>query len=335
MNRLKPVFFLGLICLAGCDRPHAAGPGITPQTTPDRSLPGPRTDSANSLPPSALSGRESAATPRPGPEFHSKNPDVERLVQSFSKGSPTAQEESVRALLEIGTMEALDGLVHLLGSLRPGELKTRTCQELSHLDTRDDRDTLLALMSLADQETRRALAIALGAQADSGLVLRMVEQFDAASHDQARQNARLVMSAIRAPEAMETLAAVLTDPNNGMSDPIVAAAAEALAMSGGAPQVNVLLRKMQSSGTPEEAKAIADLVAGISNPVAESALIYAARGNKEATTPTVRLAAVRALENFPGQESLGVLKQLQQDPNPEIQAAAAKARKKIETVLGL
>jgi HEAT repeat protein len=267
-----------------------------------------------------------SATQRTGPEtrpsFQSADSAVQALVEAFFNSSPEAQNETIDSLFALHSREALEGLIFILQCLQPSALKTNICQKLSTIDTRDNREYLMDLMPTADSDTRRALALALGAQADSALVMQLVERFDATSDERVKQSAQLVMSGVSSPDAMETLAAIVTDPLNGMTDPIVAAAAQALAQSASAPSVDTLLQKMNSSADSGGASAIGELISSIASPSAESALVYAASGNKLAANPNVRLAAVRALANFPTPETIEVLRRLEQDPDPVIQAAA-------------
>jgi HEAT repeat protein len=339
----RSLILLLVLSLAACDRrgspQSSADPGKPSQKISDSRLatrPGVADREVANLPQSALAPKDPSGNPAPvpKPEFRTKDPAVQDLVSRFFKAAPADQDEILQTLLERGSAEALEGLVHVLHSLKPGDRKTRICQELSQIDTREQRDILLGLMPSADPDTRRALAIALGAQADSALVMRLIDRFDSTDEVQARDSAQLVMSAIQSPAAMETLAAVVTDPINGMSDPMVAAAADALARAANPPGVNALLQKMSASESREDSEAIGKLIAAISNPIAESALIFAARGNKDAAKPAVRLAAVRALENFPTLESLAVLQQLQRDDNPDIRAASAAGATKIQAILG-
>jgi HEAT repeat protein len=335
---------LSVLFLAGCGRQDSTQP-----TSPSSQSSLDQTISRKTDPPSALSsgigqGPRSALSSarnlkqrsvvQPQSEFQGKDVAVRKLVDQFFHSEPEAQDDAIDSLFGLGTTDAIGALVYILQCLQPCELKTDICQKLSQMDTRNVRDYLLGLMPSAEPETRRALAIALGAQADSGLVMRLVDQFDSASDENEKASAKLVMSAIVSPEATETLAAVVTDPTNGMSDPMVAAAAQALARSASAPSVSTLLRKMGATENPDEAHALGELIEGITSPLAESALIYAAGGNKDASAPEVRLAAVRALANFPSAESLQVLRRLEKDQDPAIQAASKDIANKIQSVLG-
>ncbi len=267
---------------------------------------------------------------QPQSTFQSEDLSVQASVQTFFSASPEVQSQTIDSLFDLGSPEALKGVIFILQHLHPSELKTRACQKLSEADTLGLRDFLVDLIPSTDPDTSRALALAVGAQADSALVMRLVERFDATSDEQIKQGTQLMMSAVSSPQAMQTLAAIVTDPLNGITDPLVAAAAQALARSANAPSVDTLLQKMNSAAESSDSTTLADLISSISSPAAESALGFAAKGNKATTNLDVRLAAVRALANFPTPESRLVLQQLQSDPNPAIRQEAQEISRKMD-----
>ena len=322
--------------LASCGRKDEAPSAIKPETkeAPATSSLGP-----SQVPERVISGAPSSSlggsSPQDRPtEFMPQDSVVKALVREFFDGQPEQQRMIADRLLELGTSDAVQGLLHITLSLPPGELKSHICQQLSGLETREKRDFLLGAIPYADGDVRRALAHAVGAQADSDLVLAVVDQFDNAATSQIRSGMLQVLGDVTSPDATAALAAVVGDQLNGMSDPIVHAAAQSLSRTANAPAVNALVGKLNSSSNPKDAEILSEMVSGITNPSAESALNYAARGSKNASNPTARLAAARALANFPSAESLATLQQLQSDANPEIQTVSRELAGKMQLVLG-
>ena len=322
-----PVSFL---LLTGCDQ----GPLAQSLNEPAKEPAPPAAVSASA---GKAQGGSSLGTGLPAPEaaaFMPKDSVVQALVRKFFDGNAEVQTSVVDELLHIGTVEALEGLLHLSLSLPPGELKSHLCQGLAGMETREKRDYLLGALPSADPDARRALVQAVGAQADSEFVLAVVDRCDNSEDPQVRNAMLQSLSSVTSPGATETLAAVVDDPLNGVGDEIVWAAAQSLSRTGSPPAVNSLLRKLNGATSPKETERLSDLVAGINHPSAASALRYAALGNKDASSSNARLAAVRSLENFPSAENLEALRTLQSDPDPRIQKAAREISLGMQGVLG-
>ena len=130
------------------------------------------------------------------------------------------------------------------------------------------------------------------------------------------------------------VSAIVNDPGNGMAEPMVRAAAEALARNASAPAVATLMRKLSASRDAPDSEALATLISGISNPAAQATLIYSARGNKDSPNPASRVVAIRALGNYPTLESLQAMRQLHRDADPAVQAASREVAQRIESIIG-
>ncbi len=229
---------------------------------------------------------------------------------------------------------ALGGILHLASQLSPGELKSHVCHHLSERDTRETRDLLVDALPVVDSDTRRALAESLGKHADSDFVFQMVERFDRADDSRTKTHTLQVLRALRSRQAIDALNAILADPSVQASAPVIQVAAQVIAENATAPMVNTLTGRIDRSTDEKESAELADVVATIRTPAARSALIYAAKGNRDATRPPARIAAVRALANFPSAESMETLRRLQDDPDTEVRRVSREVANKMQGALG-
>jgi HEAT repeat protein len=276
--------------------------------------------------------------PRPaalGPEFAPQDPAIQALVARFQQAPAGQKTEIGLALIKIDSPEALAGAVALMLRLPPGDLKAEMSRALSNIETIEKRDFLLSLLPFADQEVRRALATAIGRQADGELLLRLTERYDRAATENERAGLAAILRATTAPEAQSTLSAIVDDPNNGLSDGIVRSAAEALARNGTAPALDTLFRKLSATADPQEQAELARLIAGVNNPSAEATLLSHAAGSKDASTAETRLPAIAALVNYPTLETLQLMRRLAaSDPNAQVRALAQDIAFKTQRLIG-
>jgi hypothetical protein len=279
------------------------------------------------------SGYPEGEGPRDTP-FLSKDSEVGSLVASFFQAAPEQQLEVINRLLSLKSAEALRGVLHISSKLAPGETKSYLCQQLASIDTRDQRDFLLQAIEEVDLDTRRALTQALGARADSAFVLTLVDRFEHAAESRTKSCMLQVLGAVNSRQAIDGLTSLLSEAGTPVSPPVVNVVARVLAQNATAPVVSTLTSRMDRTSDPKDLAELADIIAGIRTPSARSALNYAAKGNRESTLPATRLAAVRALANFPCAESVETLRQLQADGDPNIQNAARMIADKMASILG-
>ncbi|RFC46786.1 MAG: HEAT repeat [Verrucomicrobia bacterium] len=256
------------------------------------------------------------------------------LVASFLTAPPEKQMLLIRDLLGLGTTDALGGVLHLSRNLPPGELKSQICQELLRADLSGHRDFLLDSWREIDPDSRRALAQSLGSSADSAFVLKLVDCFESSTDSFTKTSAMQMLRAVTSKEAILGLTGLLADPQKPLSEPLINVATQVVAQQATAPVVNVLTARLDRTTDAKAFAELAEIVAGIRTPSARSALLYAARGNRDATRPATRLTAIRALANYPAAETVETLQQLQNDADPEIRKTAAATTAKILPILG-
>lgn len=341
------VVFAALL-LPGCEKePKKAGQERAPAGPPPKpagAIPGPGAPSPESGPstpkpkggafdPSVPSGKTEQSVAFPT-EMRPKDPAVQALVRKYSGASESERAELARQLLAIDTTESVAGLMQITQGMPPGEQKSNICQGLSGMETREKREFLLGALPFVDGDARRALAQAMGAQADSSLISTLVERYDNSGDEAVRSSVLQVLRDSISADAVGMTSAIVNDPGNGMAEPMVRAAAEALARNASAPAVATLMRKLSASRDAPDSEALATLISGISNPAAQATLIYSARGNKDSPNPASRVVAIRALGNYPTLESLQAMRQLHRDADPAVQAASREVAQRIESIIG-
>jgi HEAT repeat protein len=281
----------------------------------------------------SITNQSTAPSRRLPPELSAKDPRIQSLIKRFADARGEDRERIVNEILLNDTAEGVAGALELSQGLPPSELKTIICQKLSGIETRGKRDFLLGALAYVDSDLQRALAHALGTQADAELVGVLIDRYDNQPNEEVRASTLMVLRDSVVPEATELLTAVVNDPTNGVSEPLVRAASEALAKGGTTPGVAALIRKLESSAGNDQ-KVLSDLVASISAPAAHSGLLFSAKGNKESKSAAARVASLKALSNYPTMETLQFVRPLMADPDVQIQTAARDLVNKIERIVG-
>lgn len=343
MVRTAGLAVLAVVVLPNCEqKPDQAADASPPAPKPGGAFPAAPDSGTRQESSSGKASMAATATPaapvekisRPAADLMPKDTTILAMVRKFFQVSPAEQAHIVQQLLSAGTTDAVAGLLEILASMPPGELKSSVCQGLAQMETREKRDFLLGALPYIDGDAQRAVSYALGVQADGALITSLVNRYDNSTDETIRASVLRVLGGATSPDAVEMVSAIVNDPNNGVSEPLVRAAAQALAQNGSAPAVATLVSKMNGSSAQHDRAALSDLVQNISNPAAEATLIYSAQGNKDASDPATRLAAINALANYPTIGSLNAMRQLSTDANPEIQAASLSVAQKIESVIG-
>lgn len=320
-------------CDPGANPPPPAGSADPSPLTPLRATPAPPAQA-----PKAAAGSPTNASPPPAAaqsdRFLPKSPEVTALVSSFFSASPEQQMALAKDLLRLGSVEALGGVLHLCINLPPGEVKSQICQDLLQFDPGPHRGFLLDSLAHVDPDTRRALSQSLGAHADAGYIFTLVNRFESATDSLTKSSALQLLRAVSSKDAVTGLTTLLADPQRATSAPVINVAAQVVAQQATAPIVNTLTARMDRTTDPKDLGELSEIVAGIRTPSARSALLQAAKGNRDATLPSTRRAAVRALENFPGADTMETFRVLQSDPDPEIRKIASDSAARMQGFLG-
>jgi len=262
------------------------------------------------------------------------DPSVHLALERFRNGSERDRLAIAGLLMRMGSEEAMTGLVILLRELPPGDVKSVICQKLEKFEVGGKREFLLGLLLVdADQEIARALTSALGSQADEGFVGRLVELNKGVSDETVRERLFDVLSQASSDAAAAAVGAIVADSERRPDDPLVLAASRALAENASPQALDVLLRKLAGVRRESDARGLTEVVGNIARPRAHQALLYAAEGNRVAPTTISRVAAIRALKNFPGEDTLEVMSRLASDPDPQIQVAAREVAAACASVL--
>lgn len=184
---------------------------------------------------------------------------------------------------------------------------------------------LREIMSPSQAVTGEHAIHALGQVADAAVLQRLADAFDdpAASHATKERIIRTVEGMV-SPAAAEALSLLVEDPNQPCDEPLVCAAARALAVGGTAPGVDTVLAKLDSAPPDKRRDALLTSLMELRSPAAETTLLDAANGHKGCSTGYARAAAVYALRACPSEEVKQRLNQLRSDAAPLVAAAAAE-----------
>jgi HEAT repeat protein len=114
------------------------------------------------------------------------------------------------------------------------------------------------------------------------------------------------------------------NPASAPQDSLQEAAIEALGKVGDAQSVSYLLRRLEASAPGQDTQ-IFNTITRIDNPEAQSALLYAAAGNKEVSAEHGQTAAIYALKNYPNEQSVALLERIAaQEHNEKVLTAAQR-----------
>ncbi len=271
-------------------------------------------------------GAGSAAHGDPPVPWRPSDPGVGRALERFRAGTDGDRLAIADQLIGAGTEESITGLILLLRELSPGEAKTAICQKLAGVSGADRQGFLLELLLVdADPEVGRALAAPLARDADAGLVARLAALHDGDVAPAVKRGVLELLAEVSADALVPALGTLVADPGRRADDPLVVAASRALAHNGSSQALDVLFRKLDGTRDPSESAALAGLVEGITRPGALHFLLCASDGNKVAPSAASRAIAIRALKNYPCQDTRDALARLASDPEPSVRAAARES----------
>ena len=255
---------------------------------------------------------------------------VEGLGEMVMQGDDETASWAAEALARIGTPYAASMLLTAMEELQASPLREQLVKEISGITNHDSWPVLMdALLQSQDAAVQRATSTSLAGMADAAIVDEIVTLYEAATTEaEMTQLARLVsnISSTKASRSLLTLAGdVSSTPQNSLQE----AAVTALASIGDAQCVSYLLQKLEAS-SPGEGSSLFTAIAGIDQPQAQSALLYAAAGNKEVSEQG-QAAAIYALGNYPNTETYRLLQQISaSEDNATVLSAAVRTLERIE-----
>jgi len=256
---------------------------------------------------------------------------VAPLTEIIASGKDETALWAAEALARIGTPAAATALLDTLEQIKNGPYKEQLAKHASNISNHDSWPVLLdAIQEIKDPTVQRAAATSLAKMADTAVIDEIVARYDTAqTEEEAAQLARIVGN-ISSPEAGAALRTLAGKATSAPQDALQRAAIEALAQVGDAQSVNYLLQKLEAS-SPGQGAYVFNAITTIDQPQAQSALLYAAAGNKGVSAEQGRTAAIYALENYPSAETCRLLEQIvASEDNRAVTTAAARTLDNIE-----
>ncbi len=235
---------------------------------------------------------------------------VTSLAEVIANNTDGSALWAAEAMAQIGTPSAAAALVDTLEQIEDGAYKEQLAKRVSNISNHDSWPLLLdTVQDSLDPTVQRAAATSLARMADTAIVDELVARYDAAATQEEADQMVQIISNISSSEASASLRSLAGDISAQPQDGLEMAAVEALAKIGDAQSVSYLLQKLEAS-SPGEGGYLFNAITTIDQPQAQSALLYAAAGNKEVSAEQGRTAAICALENYPSEETYRLLEQI-------------------------
>lgn len=256
---------------------------------------------------------------------------VASLAEIVASGKDETALWAAEALARIGTPAAATVLLDTLEQVKDGPYKEQLAKRTSSISNHDSWPVLLdAVQDTKDPTVQRAAAASLAGMADTAVVDEIVARYDAALTQEEADLLAQTLGNISSPEASASLRALAGDVSVPAQDSLQAAAIAALAEIGDPQSVGYLLQRLEASA-PGEGSSLFNTITTIDDPQAQSALLYAAAGNKEVSAERGRTAAICALENYPSTETCQLLERIiATEDNTAVTTAALRTLESIE-----
>lgn len=256
---------------------------------------------------------------------------VASLAEIIAHSTDETALWAAEALAQIGTPSAAAALLDTLEQTEEGPYKEQLAKRVSNISNHDSWPLLLdAIQDTQDPTIQRAAATSLARMADTAIVDELVARYDAATTPEEADQLAQIISNISSSEASASLRTLAGDISSQPQDSLETAAIEALAKIGDPQSVNYLLQKLEAS-SPGEGGYLFNTITTIDQPQAQSALLYAAAGNKEVSAEQGRTAAICALENYPSEETYRLLEQIvATEDNTAVTTAALRTLQAID-----
>lgn len=255
---------------------------------------------------------------------------VEGLGEMVMEGDEETAQWAAEALARIGTPYATSMLLTAMEDIGNTPLREQLVRQVSGITNHESWPVLMdAMLQNRDAGIQRATAASLARMADTAIVDEIVTLYEAATTEAEKTQLARLVSNISSTEASESLLALAGDPSATPQNNLEEAAIKALANVGDAQSVSFLLQRLEASG-PSERSSVYMAITGINQPQAQSALLYAAAGNKEVSQQG-QAAAIYALGNFPNTQTYTLLQQIAatQD-DATVLSAAVRTLERIE-----
>lgn len=248
---------------------------------------------------------------------------VFELAKQLERGTNDMdRQQAAEELARIGTPSAVKALLQALATLPDGDLK----EEVAHLAAgitghKTARALLETLAASSDPTVLRAAQSALSQIADSDIIREISTRYETSVNKEEKTHLVNILAYAQNSDAVDALMNLASQRVGGTNAALADAAIRGLANIGTGPAVSFLVQQFEAM-SPEQAGLVFEVLSKMSSPEAHAALLYAAQGNKEATTEQSRTAAILALANYQDEQTSNLLGRLASADDPAISAAA-------------
>lgn len=232
---------------------------------------------------------------------------------------------AAEALARIGTPMATSALLDTLAQTKEGTYKEELGRRLSAITNHDSWPLLLdAMTQTGDATVARAASVSLARMADTPVLDEIAARYEAAATEIEIERLAQLVRNIQSPAATKGLLSMAGSITSTPQDSLQQAAVDALANVGDAQCLSHLIQRLEAT-SPGEGSTVYNAITRVSNPEAYSQLLYAAAGNKEVSAEYGRTAAIEALKNYPGEETVALLERIvAQESNEKVVTAASR-----------
>lgn len=243
------------------------------------------------------------------------------LVNAQSEAGLWAAE----ALARIGTPLATTALLDTLAQTKEGLYKEELGKRVASISNHDSWPILLdTALQTGDASVVRAAETSLSMMADTPVIDGIIARYEAAATEAEIERLTRMVRNIQSPKATDSLVSLAGPVSSAPEDALQRAAIDALAKTGDPQSVSYLLRRLEAT-TPGQGTDVFNAITQINRPEAQTALLYAAAGNKEVSAEYGRIAAIQALKNYPDARTITLLEQIiAETHNDSVLAAAAR-----------
>lgn len=254
-----------------------------------------------------------------------------QIVSGFltREQDPGVTAYAIQEMFGINPKDAIKTLISLLTSTQDSKLKAELCLIVASVRNPDlGIDLLDAYMQSSDSEAVSSAFACLVHVANNSLINEIVSRYASSGNLEERGLACQLIAGLKNPDGIEALIRLAEDPAGPDNEPLLQASIYGLTSIGTAPAADYILERLEA-GARSNADFLASALSRICNPAAQSALIYAALGNKEAQSARTQAAAIQALANYPNQEVISLLEELAAGNVPEVSQAATESLDRI------
>lgn len=186
----------------------------------------------------------------------------------------------------------------------------------------DVKQLIHGLVTASDAERAGEIRHQLAGLASRRTARLLIEAYSQVTSDEQRQRLVDTLAKMTVEDALPEIVPLLMNPSFGVTHPLSRAARQVLMRTGTPYAVEVLAARIQSSSA-EEQGVYANALSSVSADSAIDELLILAQGRRQECNGTfVRVAAIKALRNFPSSLTRKTFETMTSDPDEMVSDAA-------------